>query len=153
MELKLVTDRAEALALAGLVQRCAEASTAEFRDGPLPPDVGRRAIEHGFDQPEFLFLLARDDGAPDGVAGLCLAMPFVDPLTAERVPMIVLLHVEPSLRHRGVARALVSEAQRVLARRGQNTLAARAGHNDDALISMGERWGFLRAWELLVREQ
>ena len=31
--------------------------------------------------------------------------------------------------------------------------AGRAGHNDDALISMGERWGFLRAWELFVREQ
>jgi len=153
MELKLVTDRDEALALAGLVQRCAEASTAEFRDAALPEDVGRRAIERGFDQPEFLLAVAREDGAPDGIAGLCLVMPFVDPLTAERLPMIVLLHVERSHRHRGVARALVSEAQRLLSRRGLGALAARAGHNDDALISMGERWGFLRAWELLVREQ
>jgi hypothetical protein len=31
-------------------------------------------------------------------------------------------------------------------------LSARAGHNDDALISMGERWGFVRQWEMMVRE-
>ena len=31
-------------------------------------------------------------------------------------------------------------------------LWARAAHNDDALISMGERWGFVRAWELMSAE-
>jgi hypothetical protein len=51
-----------------------------------------------------------------------------------------------------VARALVHETARLLAARGAGTLAARAGHNDDALISMGERWGFVRSWELLARE-
>jgi hypothetical protein len=42
--------------------------------------------------------------------------------------------------------------QSVLAERGMRVLAARAGHNDDALISMGERWGFVRAWELMLFE-
>ena len=46
----------------------------------------------------------------------------------------------------------MQEARRLLGQRGLRTLAARAGHNDDALISMGERWGFVRAWELLLYE-
>ena len=39
-----------------------------------------------------------------------------------------------------------------LAARGVRGISARVGHNDDALISMGERWGFVRHWELLLRE-
>jgi GNAT superfamily N-acetyltransferase len=66
--------------------------------------------------------------------------------------MVLVLYVEPDARHRGVARALVEEATRLLAARGLRRLAARAGHNDDALISMGERWGFVRQWELMLRE-
>ena len=84
--------------------------------------------------------------------GLCLTVPFEDPLTGEILPMIVILRVDPNLRHRGIARALVDDARSILAERGHGILAARAGHNDDALISMGERWGFLRHWELMLHE-
>ena len=35
---------------------------------------------------------------------------------------------------------------------GLDALAARAPLNDDALISMGERWGFIRQWAYLVYE-
>ena len=50
------------------------------------------------------------------------------------------------------AKALVEGVSGLLRDRGMSTLAARAGHNDDALISMGERWGFVRQWELMVLE-
>jgi GNAT superfamily N-acetyltransferase len=56
------------------------------------------------------------------------------------------------MRHRGLGSALVKETLRALAARGHATLTGRAGQNDDALISMGERWGFVRIWDLLVRE-
>ncbi len=55
-------------------------------------------------------------------------------------------------RHQGLAAKLVAEVSAVLRERGMMSLAARAGHNDDALISMGERWGFVRTWEMMVRE-
>jgi len=66
--------------------------------------------------------------------------------------MVLILFVSPSARHGGLAGALVEAATAELAGRGIPLLAARAGHNDDALISMGERWGFVRQWELMVRE-
>jgi GNAT superfamily N-acetyltransferase len=66
--------------------------------------------------------------------------------------MVLLLFVSPDVRHRGLARAMVDAVTRVLAARGHEKLAARAAHNDDALISMGERWGFVRQWEMMLRE-
>jgi GNAT superfamily N-acetyltransferase len=84
--------------------------------------------------------------------GVCLTGPFEDPLIGARVPMVLLLFVSPDVRHRGLAHAMVEEVSRLLMERGHRTLAARAGHNDDALISMGERWGFVRQWEMMLRE-
>ena len=78
--------------------------------------------------------------------------PFRDPLTGVAEPMLVALYVVPEIRHRGVARALVLELRRLLAARGFSGLAARAAHNDDALISMGERWGLVRTWEFMSSE-
>jgi GNAT superfamily N-acetyltransferase len=149
MNLSLVSERAEALALAGVLDRCAEDAMREFRDSPLPAEVGRRLIERAFADPRFLLLVAREEGV---LTGLCATAPFEDPLTGEALPMIVLLHVETEFRHRGLARALVFEARRLLARRGFLRLSARAAYNDDALISMGERFGFVRQWELLLHE-
>ena len=146
MKFTLVSDRARALSLAGVLDRAADDAMREFRDAPLAEEVGRRLIERSFDAPESLLLLAEEEGQ---LAGLLATAPFEDPLTGELVPMIVLLHVETAFRHRGLARALVFEAVRLLGRKGLSRVAARAGHNDDALISMGERWGFVRAWELM----
>jgi ribosomal protein S18 acetylase RimI-like enzyme len=123
----------------------------EFRDTPLPAGTAARFVARHFDEPESLLLVAESrPGAGD--LGLCLVGPFEDPLTAERVPMLLVLHVDPAVRHRGLARALVDEARAVLSERGLESLAARAAHNDDALISMGERWGFVRQWELMIHE-
>lgn len=151
LELRIIQDLEEALALAPRMDAWAAESTAEFRDDALPRDVGRTFVETHFQRPECLILVAEDKSSGQNF-GTCVVGPFADPLTAETVPMVVLLWVDPSLRHRGVARALVVEARRLLRQRGFDKLAARAGHNDDALISMGERWGFLRHWELLLYE-
>ena len=83
---------------------------------------------------------------------MAASAPFVDPLTGTMNPMLVMLWVDPSIRHRGVARALVGELKRRLARRGMTDLAARVGHTDDALTSMGERWGWVRSWSFLSAE-
>ena len=73
-------------------------------------------------------------------------------LSAERLPMVLVLHVDPQLRHRGIASAMIEQSRHLLASRGCARLAARAAHNDDALISMSERWGFVRAWEWMLYE-
>ena len=46
-------------------------------------------------------------------------------------------------------RALILELSRLLLRRGFEALLARAGHNDDALISMAERLGMVRTFEVM----
>ena len=106
-------------------------------------------LEQQLDRPETLLLQARDG---DETLGLCLIGPLVDPLMGTATPTVLVLHVAPSWRHRGLARALVQAASDTLKERGVAGLSARVGHNDDALISMGERWGFVRHWELLLRE-
>lgn len=149
MQLTPVTDRTAALALAELLNRAAAEAERELGDAELTPDLGRRLVERSFGAPEFLLLLAEEGSAP---AGLCASVPFADPLTGEVLPLIALLFVEPAFRHRGLARALVLEARRQLSRRGFTRVGARAAHNDDARISMGERFGFVRAWELLLHQ-
>ena len=63
--------------------------------------------------------------------------------------MILALWVDPDWRHRGLARALVGRVHDEL---GAAVIGARAAHNDDALISMGERWGFVRSFEVMFHE-
>ncbi len=84
--------------------------------------------------------------------GVYLTGPYTHPLSDERAPLIQILHVVPSVRHRRVARAIVDGAAALLAERGMNHLAVRAGHNDDALISRWERWGFVPQLDLMLRE-
>ncbi len=114
-----------------------------------PEDFMESFLASNLDDPQTLLLIAETSaGAAD--MGLLLVGPQIDPLSGVRTPMILILSVESSARHRGLARALVREARRLLSRRGYSQLAARCPHGDDALISMGERWGFLRTWEFLA---
>jgi GNAT superfamily N-acetyltransferase len=151
LRLAACASRAEARGIASWLERAAADSAGSLQAGPLTAGAVERLLDEHFAARECLLLEARefDGGAPRGA---CLTVPFRDPLTQAVLPMIVVLYVEPSLRRLGVARAMVQEAGRLHAHRGSPSIAARAGHNDDALISMGERWGFVRAWELLVRE-
>jgi len=110
-----------------------------------------RFLDANFDAPETVLMVAGSSpGASD--LGLCLSGPFVDPLSGERLPMVLVLSVDPSVRHRGLARAMLDELREILHERSFAQLAARTAHGDDARVSMGERLGLLRAWEILVRE-
>ncbi|MFT7485339.1 MAG: ribosomal protein S18 acetylase RimI-like enzyme [Candidatus Paceibacteria bacterium] len=115
-----------------------------------PPQEG--FLEHhlraNLGSPESLLLVAESE---HGLAnlGVCLVGPHVDPLGGQKQPMLLILSVDSSVRHRALAGTLVKEARRILRRRGFETLAARVPSGDDALVSMGERWGFVRTWEFL----
>lgn len=148
--LRTVTDPAEALALAPELDRYAAEFQTQFSDEPYPLGSAARFVEQQLDRPESLLLQARDEAG--ATLGLCLIGPLLDPLMGTALPTVLVLYVSPTWRHRGMARSLIKAASETLADRGVTGLSARVGHNDDALISMGERWGFVRHWELLLRE-
>ena len=151
LALRTITDRAEALTLAGALDERAAEFMAQFSDEPFPAGATARFLERHGDDPATVLVKAETE--PSGpFAALCLTGPLEDPLLGGTTPMVLLLHVETAWRHRGVARRLVEEVRRVLAERGIGRLTARVGHNDDALISMGERWGFVRQFELMELE-
>jgi len=149
LKLRTIDDLEEARALLPLLERGASESSSSYLNEPFAAGDGARFLERCFGRAETLVLAAEADGKAQALA---VTAPFEDPLTGATRPMVVVLYVDPDLRHRGVARALVKELRRLLARRGQEVLLARAGHNDDAVISMGERWGLVRAWELMSTE-
>ena len=151
VDLKIITDRSEALELAPTIDVVAGEINAEFRDTPIPENAGRDMIGRHFEAPETVVAVALDQET-GAQLGLCITAPLEDPLLGERLPLVVILHVDPDTRHRGLARLLVDGVSRELESRGIHKIAARAGHNDDALISMGERWGFVRHWEVMLRE-
>jgi len=151
LTLRILNDRSEALDLAPTFDVIAAEINAEFRDTPVPEAVGLNLIRRHFGDPEMVVATALDKDLGERL-GLCVTAPLEDPLFGERLPLIVLLHVHPDHRHRGIAGHLVKAVSVELESRGIHQLAARAGHNDDALISMGERWGFVRHWEVMLRE-
>lgn len=110
-----------------------------------------RRLRRDFAAKECLLVEARELQA-ERTVGVCWVAPVEDPLTLVQRPLILVLWVDPELRHRGLARALVQETRSLLRARGSEVLSARAAHNDDALISMGERWGFVRTWEWMELE-
>ena len=118
-----------------------DAGTGEKR---LPAGAVEEFLRARFEEPETLLLVAEREGAEPG---LCLTGAWQEPLSRLSYAAVLALHVDPSMRHRGIARALVARAVEVLLERGVERLGARVEHNDDARISMGERWGWTRAWE------
>lgn len=151
LDLRRVDSLSAAVLLAPLLDRCAAQFWREFSDQAWPEGASERFLRRWFDAPQTVLLTASEPGRGEPWA-VCLSGPFEDPLRGEVTPTLLVLHVDPQLRRRGVARELIDELGRILQERGLTRLAARVGHNDDALISMGERWGFVRAWEWIVRE-
>jgi GNAT superfamily N-acetyltransferase len=150
MRLRSITQLDEALKLAPRLDRRAAEYNAQFSDEPFPTGASERFLRMHLNDPETLLLVAEE--ANGELAAICLIGALIDPLLRSRTPMVLVLHVEDAARHRGLAGEIISEARGTLADRGIRTLAARVGHNDDALISMGERWGFVRNWELMLHE-
>lgn len=151
IELRPITRLDEARALCGRLDAAAAQFQAQYSDEPYPEGSAERFLERVFDEPETVLLAAFKPGSREA-SGMLLCGAHVEPLSGERVPMVLVLAVDTELRHRGVARALVERCRAILEGRGLRRLAARALHNDDALISMGERWGFVRAWEWMLYE-
>lgn len=148
--LRTIRDRDAARTLEARLDAAAREATEIHEGAPPPPGWASRWLDEHLDDEQSLLLVAETaEGAAD--LGVLLAGAFEDPLGIERVPMILLLSVDSRQRHRGLASALVERAQAILTERGHPRLAARAPHNDDARISMGERWGFVREWEVLER--
>lgn len=149
-QIRTITSREAARRLEPEMDRAAREAT-EIHEAPAPP-AGWAAswLDAHFSGEQSLLLVAESKpGSAD--LGLLLTGRFEDPLGVESVPMILLLSVNSQQRHRGIASALVEQAQAILTDRGHPRLAARAPHNDDARVSMGERWGFVREWEVLER--
>ena len=150
LRLRTVASREEALGTQALLEQAVREVSAGFSERPAG-EVARRYLDACLGRREALLVVAepKEVARPLALAG---SAPFEDPLTGEVHAMLVLLYTDPSIRLRGVARAMTGELRRSLAARGVANLWARAAHNDDAAISMGERWGFVRAWELLTSD-
>jgi ribosomal protein S18 acetylase RimI-like enzyme len=150
LRIRRVASLEEALALAPRLDEHSAEFMGQFSDEPFPAGACERFLRRHFETRECALIVAE---AESRIWGVALSGPFTDPLLGTTMPMIVVLHVDPSLRHRGVATELVQEIERAMSERGIANLCARAAHNDDALISMGERWGYVRSWELMVKER
>lgn len=149
LKLRTIDDSAEMNTLVPLVTRAVGDSSASFLDETPSEATVSSLLQRHLARPEGLLLVAETEGSSTPSA-LVWTAPFEDPLNTEALPMILALWVDPDLRHRGLARGIVAEARRLLAARGFPELAGRVSYNDDSLISMGERWGFVRRWELVV---
>lgn len=150
IELRAIETQSEALECAQQLEPWARHQVSEWRAEPLPQGALARWIGERFGARETVLVGAF--GAAGEWLGAALSGPFEEPLGLERQPMVLLLFVDERVRHRGLARALLDDLRRRLRARGFAGVLARAGHNDDALISMAERWGFTRQWELMELE-
>ncbi|HIF42105.1 MAG TPA: GNAT family N-acetyltransferase [Planctomycetes bacterium] len=127
--------------------------TAEWTDRDPGEGLGAALLRRADESSAGLLLTAHasEPDSPKGARlGYCVIVPLADPVTGMETPFIAALEVDRNYRHRGLARSMVSAVTAEMKRRGHPELAARAGHNDDALISMGERWGFVRSHEVMV---
>jgi len=149
LRLRTIASRDEAQGTLALLEQAVREVLGPENQPPAA-ELARRFLSR-LGPPEALLVVAEPREVERPLA-LAASAPFEDPLTGSVRALLVLLYTDPSIRQRGVARALVGELRRGLLARDVGELWARAAHNDDAVISMGERWGFVRAWELMSAE-
>lgn len=97
-----------------------------------------------------LLLLARGPAGVD--LGILFAAASRNPFLGTSVPFVYALFVRPENRRAGVAAALLARAERIYRARGFGALAAEVPYQDDALISMGERRGYVREREWMAKD-
>lgn len=119
--------------------------------GPESAPSARRFLLRSLGQNETVFLLCREEKT-EKFAGLLFIARREDPFLAASSPFVYLLFTHPDFRRLGLAASLLAEGEKILKDRGLARLAAPATHNDDAIISMGERRGYLREREFMVKE-
>lgn len=147
LRLRTIDTRAEARGTKALLE---QAVRAQYGAEMKAETLAERVLA-GLGPREALLVVAEPKELERPLA-LAASLPEEEPLTGVVRARLVLLYTDPSIRLRGVARALVGELRRALVARGVGELVALAAHNDDAVISMGERWGFVRTLELLSAE-
>lgn len=149
--LRKLESAGEAPSLASELDAYIAQVASEHRDEAPPEGAGEALLARAFSDPYGIVLVALNPG-DDARLGYCVIGPMIDPIFGDSAPMVLAMHVEPEWRRRGLSRALLARAREELMKLGQRILYARAGHNDDALISMGERAGFVRSWEVMELE-
>jgi len=137
---------ADAMELSEYLDKAATASLAGIEHQAIQPGAALRFFEESLACDETGLWVAREEGA---LQGICMTGAWVAPISGERMAAVLALYVNADARHQGVSRALVQAALAELRQRGITHLGARVEHNDDARISMGERWGWTRGWEWL----
>jgi GNAT superfamily N-acetyltransferase len=112
--------------------------------------VAERFVREALGGRDALLLLARGPGPVD--LGVLFAAASVNPFLGTSVPFVYALFVRPENRRAGVAAALLARAEQVYRTRGYGDLAAEVPYQDDALISMGERRGYVREREWMTKD-
>lgn len=143
-EITKIDSLERALERAASLDRASTASLAEIANEPVEEGTSAAYLERAFDEDETVLLVAEEGGEE---VGICLTGAWTEPLSGARMACVLALYVSPSVRHSGIARELIDATREALAERGVERLGARVEHNDDARISMGERWGWTRGWE------
>lgn len=143
-EITRVDSLEQALEHAASLDLAASASLAEIGHEPIAEGATAKFLERAFDEDETVLMVATEGGRE---VGSSLTGAWTEPLSGERIAGVLALYVHPDVRHQGIARALITATRDALLERGVERLGARVEHNDDARISMGERWGWTRAWE------
>jgi len=119
--------------------------------GPESGSSARNFLVKSLGQKESVYLLGREEKTGK-FAGFLFIARREDSFLATSSPFAYLLFTHPDFRRLGLAASLLVEGEKVLKERGLTKLIAPATHNDDAIISMGERRGYLREREYMVKE-
>ena len=143
-EITQVNSLEQALERAASLDLAVTDSLAEIEHEPIAEGATAKFLERAFDEDETVLMVATEGGRE---VGSSLTGAWTEPLSGERMAGVLALYVHPDVRHQGIARALIAATRDALLERGVERLGARVEHNDDARISMGERWGWTRTWE------
>lgn len=98
--------------------------------------------EEEFALPTGAFLLARLDGEPVGMGGWRTS-PGVVALGGERAAELRRMYTAPAARHRGVARALLGELERIAAEHGADVMVLSTGARQPDAIALYRACGYV----------
>lgn len=107
-----------------------------------------RLVEFVYQQPHVV-LIAEDAGTRTGFLLLLDALPDEVSLTPQA--FVAYMAVEPAMRRRGIATALLAEAERVARERGLPVLAMMVTEENEPALRAYERAGFLTERRLLCK--
>lgn len=107
-----------------------------------------RLVEFVYSQPHVV-LIAEDGGTPSGFLLLLDALP--DEVSMSPQAFIAYMAVEPAMRRRGIATALLAEAERIARERGLPVLAMMVTEENQPAVHVYERAGFRTERRLMCK--